>query len=150
MLGKVRASSMSSLEQLEMERPPSKVVKHDSLSIYESTLLKLKQGSRCNPSCNQEDPAAMDTCSITGSPETVKLSNASCSSAESCTTPSPSFQSTESSEESHSQNKSILYFFSKYKNSKEAPKISSGSEAMAVEVLDYYPSSCSISTASRG
>ncbi|XP_051125524.1 uncharacterized protein LOC127247625 [Andrographis paniculata] len=146
MLGKVRASSMSSLEQLEMERPPSKAVKHDTLSIYESTLLKLKQGSRCN----QEDPAAMDTCAITGSPETVMLSNASCSSADSCTTPSPSFQSTESSKESQSQNKSILYFFTKYNNSKEVPKISSGNEAMAVEVLDYYPSSCSTSTASSG
>ncbi|EYU23155.1 hypothetical protein MIMGU_mgv1a020033mg, partial [Erythranthe guttata] len=61
MFGRVRASPISSLELLEMERPPSKIIKHDSLSIYESTLLKLKQGSHCNPRYNPEDSCTMAT-----------------------------------------------------------------------------------------
>ncbi|VFQ97873.1 unnamed protein product [Cuscuta campestris] len=46
MLGRVRRPSISSLEQLEMERQPPKLIKTDSLSVYETTLLKLKEGSR--------------------------------------------------------------------------------------------------------
>ncbi|PIA25182.1 hypothetical protein AQUCO_12300016v1 [Aquilegia coerulea] len=45
MLGRVRASP-SSLESLELERPSSKLIKGDALSIYEATLEKLRLGSR--------------------------------------------------------------------------------------------------------
>ncbi|XVF11605.1 hypothetical protein REPUB_Repub08aG0041500 [Reevesia pubescens] len=45
MFGRVRASPSSSpLDSLET--PPSKIIKDDSLSIYEATLMKLKLGSR--------------------------------------------------------------------------------------------------------
>ncbi|XVE54532.1 hypothetical protein DITRI_Ditri03aG0089200 [Diplodiscus trichospermus] len=45
MFGRVRASpSPSPLDNLET--PPSKIIKDDSLSIYESTLMKLKLGSQ--------------------------------------------------------------------------------------------------------
>ncbi|XAR67927.1 hypothetical protein NMG60_11002869 [Bertholletia excelsa] len=45
MLGRVRPSP-SSLECLELERPATKIIKDDSLSIYEATLAKLREGSR--------------------------------------------------------------------------------------------------------
>ncbi|KAF8005855.1 hypothetical protein BT93_K0209 [Corymbia citriodora subsp. variegata] len=43
MLGRVRAPSSS---PDSLERSTAKLLKHDSLSIYEATLLKLKQGSQ--------------------------------------------------------------------------------------------------------
>ncbi|KAI3435301.1 uncharacterized protein J3R85_006226 [Psidium guajava] len=43
MLGRVRAPSSS---PDSLERSTTKLLKHDSLSIYETTLLKLKQGSQ--------------------------------------------------------------------------------------------------------
>nr|GLL17552.1 uncharacterized protein LOC109190506 [Ipomoea trifida] len=55
MLGRVRRSSISSLEQLELERQSPKLMKSDSLSIYETTLLKLKEGSRRDISTCLED-----------------------------------------------------------------------------------------------
>ncbi|CAH9135160.1 unnamed protein product [Cuscuta epithymum] len=56
MLGRVRRPSISSLEQLELERQPPRLTKTDSLSIYETTLLKLREGSRrCEISSCLED-----------------------------------------------------------------------------------------------
>ncbi|RZC77591.1 hypothetical protein C5167_001775 [Papaver somniferum] len=47
MFGRVRAAASNSLDSLELERPfPSKIIKDDSLSIYEITLQKLRLGSR--------------------------------------------------------------------------------------------------------
>ncbi|KAL3631650.1 hypothetical protein CASFOL_024634 [Castilleja foliolosa] len=108
MLGRVRPSS-SSPEQLEMEIPSSKIIKHDSLSIYESTLLKLKQGSRCNPSYNSEDSAKMDANCTMGadSPRNDMIADADCSSTDSIS------QYTISLKEEGSKNMSILDFFSK-------------------------------------
>ncbi|XP_019196542.1 PREDICTED: uncharacterized protein LOC109190506 [Ipomoea nil] len=66
MLGRVRRSSISSLEQLELERQPPKLMKSDSLSIYETTLLKLKEGSRrrdissCLEDSKGEEASAID------------------------------------------------------------------------------------------
>ncbi|KAL9439032.1 hypothetical protein AB3S75_024653 [Citrus x aurantiifolia] len=45
MLGRVRAASSTPYD-LELERMPSKLIKDDSLSIYEATLMKLKLGAR--------------------------------------------------------------------------------------------------------
>ncbi|KAI3454975.1 hypothetical protein Pfo_011638 [Paulownia fortunei] len=149
MLGRVRASPMSSLELLEMERLPSKIIKHDSLSIYESTLLKLKQGSQCNPRCNPEDSARMETyCTMeTDSPEAEEAmtTNADCSSNDSFPNSSSSFQSTGSSKEQGSRNMSILYFFSKYKSSQHAQN-SNDKEMMVIE--SGYSSSSSVSPTS--
>ncbi|RZC82946.1 hypothetical protein C5167_045729 [Papaver somniferum] len=47
MFGRVRAAASDSLDSLELERPfSSKIIKDDSLSIYEITLQKLRLGSR--------------------------------------------------------------------------------------------------------
>ncbi|EPS62048.1 hypothetical protein M569_12747 [Genlisea aurea] len=83
MLGRVRKPTVSSLEQLEMERGPSKIVNNNSLSVYgtvfsidflffllillisflaESTLLKLREGSRnMTPSTEMETDGAPPT-----------------------------------------------------------------------------------------
>ncbi|KAJ0106274.1 hypothetical protein Patl1_18235 [Pistacia atlantica] len=47
MFGRVRAAS-STLDCLELEKPPSKLIRDDSFSIYEVTLMKLKLGSQCD------------------------------------------------------------------------------------------------------
>ncbi|KAL8456808.1 hypothetical protein ACS0TY_034882 [Phlomoides rotata] len=128
MLGRVRASSISSLELLEMERPPSKITKHDSLSIYESTLLKLKQGSHCNPTNNPEEPSSANASCIMSidSPEEAMTTDADFS-----------------SKEQSSKNMSILHFFSKCKNSQHANN-SNNKEVMVIE------SGCFSSTTSSG
>ncbi|GER31988.1 two-component response regulator-like PRR73 [Striga asiatica] len=139
MLGRVRASTMCSLELLEMERPPPKITKHDSLSIYESTLLKLKQGSHCNPSCSTEDSATIDNdthCIMTTDlpNEAAITTDADCSSNSSSV-----FQSTDSSREQGSKNRSILYFFSKCKSSQHARDLNE----KEVMIIDYSSSSSS-------
>ncbi|KAL7099223.1 hypothetical protein ACP275_09G069700 [Erythranthe tilingii] len=146
MFGRVRASPISSLELLEMERPPSKIIKHDSLSIYESTLLKLKQGSHCNPRYNPEDSCTM----ATDSPEEGITAAADCTSSDSISGDSSvSFQSTVcSSNEKRSKNMSIHYLFSKYKSSQDAHNNSNEKEAMAVESGYSSSSSSSVSTVS--
>ncbi|PIN12391.1 hypothetical protein CDL12_14996 [Handroanthus impetiginosus] len=133
MLGRVRASP-SSLELLEMERPPSKIIKHDSLSIYESTLLKLKQGSHCNSRSSPECSAQVDAyCAMaTESPEEA-MTDADCSSTDSFPDSSSSFQSTGSSKEQDSKNVSILYLFSKYKSSKHAQNSNNDKEVMVIK-----------------
>ncbi|KAL8042554.1 hypothetical protein ABFS82_09G062200 [Erythranthe guttata] len=146
MFGRVRASPISSLELLEMERPPSKIIKHDSLSIYESTLLKLKQGSHCNPRYNPEDSCTM----ATDSPgEGITAADADCTSSDSISGDSSvSFQSTLcSSNEKGSKNMSILYLFSKYKSTQHSHN-SNETEAMAVESGYSSSSSSSVSTVS--
>ncbi|KAK4436889.1 hypothetical protein Salat_0022800 [Sesamum alatum] len=142
MLGRVRASPMGSLELLEMERPNSKIIKHDSLSIYESTLMKLKQGSHCNPRCNPEDSARADpysTIMTTSSPEEAVTSDADCCSTDSFPNSTPCFQSTGPLKAQGNRNMSILYYFSKYKSSPHAQS-SNDKEEMAIE-SGYYSSS---------
>ncbi|KAL4283051.1 hypothetical protein GQ457_16G031570 [Hibiscus cannabinus] len=56
MFGRVRASP-SSLDSFET--PPSKIIKDDSLSVYEATLMKLKLGSQRRPI----QPPTVDSCS---------------------------------------------------------------------------------------
>ncbi|EEF51849.1 hypothetical protein RCOM_1507320 [Ricinus communis] len=61
MFGRVRAAS-SSLDSLE--RPPSKIFKDDPLSIYETTLIKLKLGSQRDlnsPSPSEEAGEEMES-----------------------------------------------------------------------------------------
>ncbi|KAF9604419.1 hypothetical protein IFM89_006428 [Coptis chinensis] len=76
MLGRVRASP-SSLDCLELERPPSKLIKSDALSIYvsflsetEATLEKLRLGSRRALSSSSEEAMKIDSpsSSISASP----------------------------------------------------------------------------------
>ncbi|XP_021762014.1 uncharacterized protein LOC110726804 [Chenopodium quinoa] len=63
MFGRIR-SSPSPVELLELERLPSKLLKHDSLSIYESTLVKLKQGSQRNLGPTVQDSMEIESNSI--------------------------------------------------------------------------------------
>ncbi|XP_042012980.1 uncharacterized protein LOC121761396 [Salvia splendens] len=114
MFGRVRPAPISSLEPLESQRSSIKIIKHDSLSIYESTLLKLKQGSRCNPICDPEDNSRNDAVCIMAidSPEEAVSAGAGCSSTESLPMSSSSDQSTAFSNEAAKTNMSILHFFS--------------------------------------
>ncbi|XP_073035444.1 uncharacterized protein [Primulina eburnea] len=141
MLGRVRASPISSLELLEMERSSSKISKHDSLSIYESTLLKLKQGSQCCQRSTSEGSATTYTHSTiaTHPPEEV-MSNADCSSAESSPNPSGISRSAHSSNEKQSTNMSILCMFSNYKISKHAE---SSADTKYMDIESCYSSSSS-------
>ncbi|KAL6555647.1 hypothetical protein OROHE_007319 [Orobanche hederae] len=124
MFGRVRASPVSSSEPLDSERLSCKIIKHDSLSIYESTLLKLKQGgSRCNPSIYSKDSARTDAfciVAIDDAPEESVTAGASRISTDSRPESSSSVQSTASSPSSSNEgpntNMSILHFFSKHKS----------------------------------
>ncbi|GAU43612.1 hypothetical protein TSUD_185050 [Trifolium subterraneum] len=64
MFGKIRASP-SSLDSLECS-PPSKILKDDSFSIYEATLMKLKLGAKRDKSSVQmEEEEITKDCSVT-------------------------------------------------------------------------------------
>ncbi|CAH1423229.1 unnamed protein product [Lactuca virosa] len=121
MLGRVRACSLSSLEVLEMERTPSKLLKDDSLSIYEKTLLKLQQGSHRDLSLIPDESMNTDTSPSMASNEASMKVNASMDSLPS------------SKEEPHG-NLSVLYMFSRYKTSRhDNPNSSDGSNAMEMQ-----------------
>ncbi|KAJ7945754.1 Up-regulator of cell proliferation like [Quillaja saponaria] len=64
MFGRVRASS-SSLESLEGS--PSKILRDDSLSIYEATLMKLKLGAQRDLNLPSKEASGMVTYSAIGS-----------------------------------------------------------------------------------
>lgn len=118
MLGKIRPSP-SPAECLELERLPSKLFKDDSLSIYESTLVKLKQGSQrdsspvsqdlmdfdSNSNASEDSPKVLVSCSTPGLP--------ACSSDSSCV----SVSSTPDQEQKRGREISIRYLFSKYASS---------------------------------
>ncbi|KAL8140852.1 hypothetical protein V2J09_006873 [Rumex salicifolius] len=132
MFGRVRASPLP-VEFLELERLPSKMLKDDSLSVYEATILKLKQGSRKTVSSPEEmvDRVIQDSnqsSAISGESMSSDLSSVS----EGAITESSSetFSSTERqgityvsdsdssiSTTKESRNMSIQYLFSKYKQS---------------------------------
>ncbi|XP_062116035.1 uncharacterized protein LOC133830131 [Humulus lupulus] len=171
MFGRVRAasSSSSSLESLVLERPPSKIVKEDSLSVYEATLVKLKLGSQRNLSSQPpKDEGGVDAglSSCSNSLEPMKIDvNSSASASENCPeftsslnelkdtmdtdrlSPSThlnsrvidSVSSTKHKEESIA---SIFYLFSKFKNAQKAVSISS-EDPLAVEngyAVSFSPS----------
>ncbi|KAI3765939.1 hypothetical protein L2E82_15986 [Cichorium intybus] len=124
MLGRVRACSLSSLEVLEMERTPSKLLKDDSLSIYEKTLLKLQQGSQRDLSLIPEESMNTDT-----SPSMATILPDEASVVVNASTAS----SSSLKEEPHG-NLSVLYMFSRYKTSKNENITSShDSTMMAME-----------------
>ncbi|XP_034673573.1 uncharacterized protein LOC117904875 [Vitis riparia] len=62
MLGRVRPLSSSSSSSLDsLERPSPKIIKHDSLSIYEATIMKLKLASQRDISSIQEEAMTIET-----------------------------------------------------------------------------------------
>ncbi|XP_022738791.1 uncharacterized protein LOC111291370 [Durio zibethinus] len=160
MFGRVRPSpSPSPLDSLET--PPSKIIKDDSLSIYEATLMKLKLGSQRHlispPVVAVEADCASETVPETKSVLSSGAMNveATCSSG----TVSGSFQDISSDEamviytdcsfasvsnsssdcqstgnlnsQQRSEGVSILYLFSKFKDYYRTPTV--GHEAMMTE-----------------
>ncbi|KAF3665133.1 putative GDP-mannose transporter GONST3-like isoform X1, partial [Capsicum annuum] len=110
MLGRVRRSTISSLEELELERPSSKFIKADSLSVYETTLLKLREGSRRDTSFPAESLVDGNICCITsgGSPK----EEASINSPSEHVEDTISCQPTGSFREIQKSNFSLAYMFS--------------------------------------
>ncbi|KAJ6339641.1 hypothetical protein OIU77_007561 [Salix suchowensis] len=102
MFGRVRVSS-SSLDSLE--RPSSKILKDDSLSIYEATLMKLKLGSHRDQSSPFEETVDMENSDRSSATDQLSFS---------------SMQSTGDSKDQRSRNVSVLFLFSKYTNSRQA------------------------------
>ncbi|PON85297.1 hypothetical protein TorRG33x02_189650 [Trema orientale] len=149
MFGQIRASS-SSLESLE--RPTSKILKEDSLSIYEATLVKLKLGSQSYLSFPSEKVGHIDAVLVSSSTslEPMKVDvNSSVSTSQDCpeftgslneevttmdtdylsTSTHPSSRltnSVSSSKQRQESAASIFYLFSKFKNAQNA--VSSSSE----------------------
>ncbi|KAK1363240.1 Up-regulator of cell proliferation like [Heracleum sosnowskyi] len=118
MLGRMRLSSWSSLEELEMERSASiKHIKDDSLSIYETTLMKLKEGSRRNTNLENLDSTGIgiDNAEVKLAPvvEEVEMLDTDCTSSVTSTN-----QSDCQPIEKEQQNKSvsIVSLFARYKN----------------------------------
>ncbi|XP_010696175.2 uncharacterized protein LOC104908723 [Beta vulgaris subsp. vulgaris] len=142
MFGRIRASP-SPVEWLELERLPSKLFKDDSLSIYEATLVKLKQGSQLN--LTPTSPDSMDSESNSGtSVESQKVSGLpACSSENSCM----GVNSSSSQEQKKGREISIHYLFSKYASShREQGSISSCNRGSLVNILACSSSSDSEST----
>ncbi|KAH8486768.1 hypothetical protein H0E87_025685 [Populus deltoides] len=158
MFGRVRASS-SSPDYLE--RPSSKILKDDTLSIYEATLMKLKLGSQRDQSSPFEETVEMESESSTTSASSFVESNNTSTTAlkslqhvitspdeevmtidsDSSSNDQLSFsamQSTGDSKDQRSRNVSVLYLFSKYNYSRQA--LTPSGEAMLIA------SSCSAST----
>ncbi|KAJ6374439.1 hypothetical protein OIU78_030040 [Salix suchowensis] len=142
MFGRVRVSS-SSLDSLE--RPSSKILKEDSLSIYEATLMKLKLGSHRDQSSPFEETVDMESesSSTTSASSFMESNNSSTTALKSLqhviTSPDEevmtldsdrssasdqlsfsSMQSTGDSKDQRSRNVSVLFLFSKYTNSRQA------------------------------
>ncbi|CAA2987325.1 Hypothetical predicted protein [Olea europaea subsp. europaea] len=121
MLGRVRPSSINSLGLLELERPNSKIIKDDSLSIYERTLLKLKQGSLRNPSIAVENSMGTDVnCTIASdsTEQEAMTIEGNFSSIDSLPV-SSNCESTDTSKEQGTKSLSILCLFSRYKDSQQ-------------------------------
>lgn len=115
--------------------------------VVESTLLKLKQGSRCNQICDTEDCSRKDAvCNmVIDSPEEAVSAGAGCSSTEPLPMSSSSDQSTAFSNEAGKTNMSILHFFSKHKSTTHT-RCPSDTESMATD--SGYSSSSSVSPSS--
>ncbi|KAK2648073.1 hypothetical protein Ddye_015562 [Dipteronia dyeriana] len=134
MFGRVRAAS-STLDTLELERAPSKLIKDDSLSIYEATLLKLKLGSQRNldpPSemamgtesgCASADVPKCCGDGLSSPHHDTKMVDTDCSSADTLSTSSDCLK------QHQGRNASVLYLFSKYKSSGQAKQDDDGSSA---------------------
>ncbi|KAM0979373.1 hypothetical protein ACFX13_015519 [Malus domestica] len=166
MFGKIRASSCPAES---LERPPSKIFKDDSLSIYEATLMKLKLGSKRNLGpCSDEVGETDTTGSTSRSPDSEPMKiEANCASSAGtspgcieaanypqeefmtldtdCSSPRSSMSfsdchSAGTSKQQQGTNISVLYLFSKFKRAQEASCSFSG-DAMMTENAGISPSS---------
>nr|XP_023882718.1 uncharacterized protein LOC111995057 [Quercus suber] len=157
MFGKIRGASTSSLDSLELERPTSKIFRDDPLSIYEVTLMKLKLGSQRELSSHSEQTVPQietDSASSSSCAGVMKI-NADCSEKSSqdivvspyeevmaidteCSSGSVSLGSIDSpclgsKKQQQNRNVSVLYLFSKFKDSRRQVVTSSCEDAMPIE-----------------
>lgn len=157
MFGRVRASSCPAES---LERPPSKIFKDDSLSIYEATLVKLKLGSKHNLSPCSNGIWEIDAGSNSSSPQSEPMNlEVNCASAgtssslDSVASPpqeevmafdtdcsSDRSSTSSSSKQPRHTEVSVLYLFSKFKRAHDAISSSSG-EAMTIDSAGVSPSS---------
>ncbi|XP_050225310.1 uncharacterized protein LOC126674831 [Mercurialis annua] len=158
MFGRVRTSSSS------LDRPPSKIFKDDPLSIYESTLMKLKLGSQRDaslPSTETVEDMESDCATLTVSRTSAEqLDSSTCTNIsgssehfvtspgeeeamaiDTCS-PSASTQSSPSAsalpKQLQSKNMPLLYLFSRYNSTRHA--LSSSSDSESLRVVSYYDS----------
>ncbi|KAM5571752.1 hypothetical protein ABKV19_012037 [Rosa sericea] len=164
MFGRVRASSCPADS---LERPPSKIFKDDSLSIYEATLMKLKLGSKRNLSPCSNEVGEIDAGSNSTSPDSEPMNievncvssgtsssphlvasspqeevvtlDADCSS-ETSSISSSDCNSAGTSKHPRSTEVSVLYLFSKFRRAHDAISSSSG-EAMTIDSVGISPTS---------
>ncbi|XP_062030089.1 uncharacterized protein LOC133745947 [Rosa rugosa] len=161
MFGRVRASSCPADS---LERPPSKIFKDDSLSIYEATLMKLKLGSKRNLSpCSNEVDAGSNSSSPDSEPMNIEVNCVSSGTSSSpdlvasspqeevvtldtdCSSETSSISSSDcnsagTSKQPRSTEVSVLYLFSKFRRAHDAISSSSG-EAMTIDSVGISPSS---------
>ncbi|EOA24953.1 hypothetical protein CARUB_v10018248mg [Capsella rubella] len=93
-----------------LERYPAKIIKDDPLSVYETTLLKLKQGSKLETSL--EETEGEENLSLS-SPSSQVFSSDTQSGD---THDAMAVDSCESSKQLKNKNPSVLSMFCKYKN----------------------------------
>ncbi|GMI72213.1 hypothetical protein HRI_000890600 [Hibiscus trionum] len=164
MFGRVRASpSPSPLDSFET--PPSKIIKDDSLSIYETTLMKLKLGSQRHPIPPPTMADLTDSCSgtIPTACQEMQSDNESMVIDTDCSSASPSIADCSSDREStldlnlNSQQRrngtSILDLFSKFKSHQSAPTISGETMMVDIDGSAHFSSSIefrSLSSAKEG
>ncbi|GMQ09853.1 hypothetical protein CsSME_00053093 [Camellia sinensis var. sinensis] len=129
MLGRVRPPSSSSLE-----RPPSKIIKDDSLSIYEATLVKLRPGSRCNPVSPSDQAMKIDvSCDFaSNSPhdDEAMTEDTNCSS-NSISSNCSDYRPMGILKEQQNKMRSVTYLFARYRSSQHT--LSLPAEAVMVE-----------------
>ncbi|XP_047314529.1 uncharacterized protein LOC124918410 [Impatiens glandulifera] len=137
MLGRVRPSSFT-LECLELERAPSKSVKDDSLSVYEATILKLRQGSKRDLASTSDhvtdetnDDSSIPANMLSSSITSMEIVTSDIST--SCLTNSNSGISNENNKKT-----SIAYMFARYNKSCQQSR-----SVVVVEDLMMVESSCS-------
>ncbi|CAI9113045.1 OLC1v1013572C1 [Oldenlandia corymbosa var. corymbosa] len=123
LLGRVRRPSIASLEALEMERSSPKIIKDDHLSVYESTLMKLKEGSQRCQTLNQTDAMSTDVSCVTAT-DSTESSSAGCLSTGSFNFVGEETNSGSSPSEQRNKTPSVLYLFSRYKSLKSDPRSS--------------------------
>ncbi|XP_010515167.1 PREDICTED: uncharacterized protein LOC104791064 [Camelina sativa] len=101
-----------------LERYPAKIIKDDPLSVYESTLLKLKQGSKLETSSETEGEENLSlSSSSSSSPSQVFSSDTQIGD----THDAMAIESCESSKQlKNKKNPSVLSMFCKYKNQAQA------------------------------
>ncbi|CAL5440864.1 unnamed protein product [Camellia sinensis] len=129
MLGRVRPPSSSSLE-----RPPSKIIKDDSLSIYEATLVKLRHGSQCNPVSPSDQAMKIDvSCDFaSNSPhdDEAMTEDTNCSS-NSISSNCSDYRPMGILKEQQNKMRSVTYLFARYRSSQHT--LSLPAEAVMVE-----------------